>query len=83
VLGIDRQSAVTATRRARKRKVPAFLSEVDSLRDWNRPTAAGARQHGRMVLPILLVIVLAVATLALSPATAEVCAKLEDFPCGP
>ena len=40
-------------------------------------------QHGGTIVPVALVLVLAVAAVALRPNTAQLCAKLEDFPCGP
>ena len=52
-------------------------------RDWHGDAAPAARWRGRVLLPILLVIILAVAAIGLSPLTASTCAKLEDFPCGP
>ena len=49
---------------------------------WRRQAAAGLARNG-VVLPLLLVIVLAVTAVGFSPATAQLCAKLEGVPCGP
>jgi hypothetical protein len=59
------------------------LSRTVSHRDWDGDAAPAARWRGRVLLPILLVIILAVAAIGLSPTTASICAKLQDFPCGP
>ena len=48
-----------------------------------RQATAYAAAPGGLILPVLLLVVLAVAAVGLSPATAQLCAKLEDFPCGP
>ena len=49
---------------------------------------AGARWRGSVVVPVplvwvLLVVALAVAAGWVGPTTLQVCATLEDFPCGP
>ncbi len=59
------------------------LRYTGSHREWDKETAPAAAWRGGVLLPILLVIILAVAAIGLSPTTASVCAKLEDFPCGP
>ena len=51
--------------------------------DWHEDSAPVAKGRGDALLPLLLVIVLAVAAIGLSPVTASSCAKLEEFPCGP
>ena len=44
---------------------------------------AGASPNVGFVLPVLFVIILAVVATGLSPASAQLCSTLEDFPCGP
>jgi hypothetical protein len=70
MLDIDRQTA--ATRQAGKRA--AVLNYAGGRQD---------RARGGLILPILLLIVLAMVAIGLSPTTAQLCAKLQDFPCGP
>ncbi len=59
------------------------LRYSDRYRDWDNGKAPAATWRRGVLLPILLVTILAVAAIGLSPTTASVCAKLEDFPCGP
>ncbi len=45
--------------------------------------APAAGRHGRVIAPVLLLIALAAATVAMRPDAAQLCAKLGEVPCGP
>ncbi len=68
---IDRQSAT------------AFPRSAGGTRDRGIHAVAIKTQRSGTIMPVLLVLVLAVAAVALRPDTAQLCAKLDDFPCGP
>ncbi len=60
-----------------------FLSQAGSNRNRLPAPVATVARRGGTIMPVLLLLVLAVAAVALRPDTAQFCAKLEDFPCGP
>ena len=63
-------------------EVPAAPRHADRRDDRGHKAGWSGARLGAIILPVLL-IVLAVAAMGLGPATAQLCAKLEDFPCGP
>jgi hypothetical protein len=81
MLDIDRHSA--GTHKVGERGLPAFLTYASVHRERPRDAVSAVAHRGGTIQALLLVIVLAVAAIALSPGSAQVCAKLEDFPCGP
>ena len=80
MLNIGRSSLVT---RGAGGDFTPILNYAEVSPDNDRPADTTLAPGGRFILPVLLVIILAVAALSLSPATAQLCGMLEDFPCGP
>ena len=78
---IDRRSAATSQTDAWE-----FLSRVTSLAgDADSGAAANTprTRFASVMLPLLLGALLVLVTVWLSPATAQLCERLEDLPCGP
>lgn len=80
MLNIGRSSPVT---RGAGGALASILNYADGSHDNDCPAETTLTPGGRFILPVILIIILAVAALSLSPATAQLCGTLEDFPCGP